>query len=70
MPSPNGAGPTAAAPPAPVFDCSGLIRAAYATVGVDLPHYSVTQANRGRAIDWRTEPIRAGDLSSCAATRR
>ncbi len=44
------------------FDCSGLTRAAYATVGVDLPHYSVTQADRGRAIDWRTEPIRAGDL--------
>ena len=29
------------------FDCSGLTRAAYATVGVDLPHYSVTQARRG-----------------------
>ena len=44
------------------FDCSGLVRAAYLTVGVDLPHYSVTQAGRGRAVDWRAEPIRPGDL--------
>jgi cell wall-associated NlpC family hydrolase len=44
------------------FDCSGLARAAYLTVGIDLPHYSVTQASGGRAVDWRAEPIRAGDL--------
>jgi cell wall-associated NlpC family hydrolase len=44
------------------FDCSGLARAAYLTIGVDLPHYSVTQASRGRAVDWRTEPIQPGDL--------
>jgi peptidoglycan DL-endopeptidase CwlO len=44
------------------FDCSGLVRAAYLTIGVDLPHYSVTQASRGRPVDWRTEPIQAGDL--------
>jgi peptidoglycan DL-endopeptidase CwlO len=44
------------------FDCSGLVRAAYLTIGVDLPHYSVTQASRGRAVDWRAEPIQPGDL--------
>ena len=44
------------------FDCSGLVRAAYLSIGVDLPHYSVTQASRGRAVDWRAEPIQAGDL--------
>ena len=27
-----------------------------------LPHSSASQAQYGRAIDWRTEPIRAGDL--------
>ena len=44
------------------FDCSGLTSAAYATIGVDLPRYSVTQAGRGRAVDWRHEPIEPGDL--------
>jgi cell wall-associated NlpC family hydrolase len=44
------------------FDCSGLVRAAFLTVGIDLPHYSVTQAGLGRAVDWRVEPIEAGDL--------
>ena len=44
------------------FDCSGLTSAAYATVGIDLPRYSVTQAGRGRAVDWRHEPIEPGDL--------
>lgn len=44
------------------FDCSGLVRAAYLTVGIDLPHYSVTQAGLGRAVDWRTEAIQPGDL--------
>ena len=27
-----------------------------------LPHYSVAQSVYGRAIDWRTEAIRPGDL--------
>jgi cell wall-associated NlpC family hydrolase len=44
------------------FDCSGLTAAAYATIGVDLPHYSVSQAGRGRTVDWRHEPIQPGDL--------
>jgi peptidoglycan DL-endopeptidase CwlO len=44
------------------FDCSGLVRAAYLTIGVDLAHYSVTQAQRGIAVDWPSEPTRPGDL--------
>ena len=44
------------------YDCSGLTTAAYAAIGVALPPYSVTQAGRGRAVDWRQEPIEAGDL--------
>lgn len=44
------------------FDCSGLTSAAYAEIGVWLPHQSAMQSTRGTAVDWRTEPIRAGDL--------
>jgi LysM repeat protein len=44
------------------FDCSGLSLAAYATVGISLPHYSGAQALLGSAVDWRTQPIRPGDL--------
>jgi cell wall-associated NlpC family hydrolase len=44
------------------FDCSGLTRAAYLAGGVDLPHFSVAQAQRGRAVYWRQEPIAPGDL--------
>jgi cell wall-associated NlpC family hydrolase len=51
----GGAGPDA-------YDCSGLTMMAYRAAGVDLPHYSVSQAQRGKAVDWRREPIRAGDL--------
>ena len=44
------------------YDCSGLTLAAYAAGGIDLPHWSVTQAQRGRAVDWHREPIEPGDL--------
>jgi cell wall-associated NlpC family hydrolase len=44
------------------FDCSGLSSAAYAEIGLYLPHQSAMQATRGIAVDWRTEPIQAGDL--------
>ncbi|MBI4884936.1 MAG: LysM peptidoglycan-binding domain-containing protein [Actinobacteria bacterium] len=44
------------------WDCSGLTMRAYAAIGITLPHYSVAQAKYGRAINWRAEPIRAGDL--------
>lgn len=51
----NAAGPDA-------YDCSGLVRAAFATVGVRLPHQSALQATYGTRVDWRTEPILPGDL--------
>ncbi|CAB4604154.1 MAG: LysM peptidoglycan-binding domain-containing protein [Actinobacteria bacterium] len=44
------------------FDCSGLTRMAYLQIGINLPHSSVLQANRGVAVDWFTQDIRAGDL--------
>lgn len=44
------------------FDCSGLTMAAYAEIGISLPHYSGAQVVYGRAVDWRTEAIRPGDL--------
>lgn len=50
-----GAGPDA-------WDCSGLTMRAYAAVGIALPHYSVSQATYGEAIEWKTQAIRAGDL--------
>jgi LysM repeat protein len=44
------------------FDCSGLTKAAFAQVGVDLVHHSATQARQGRPVDFTREPIRPGDL--------
>jgi cell wall-associated NlpC family hydrolase len=44
------------------YDCSGLTLAAYATVGVQLPHYAAYQVGYGQAVDWRRQPIRPGDL--------
>ena len=44
------------------YDCSGLTLAAYATIGVDLPHYSGAQMAFGTVVDWTTEAIRPGDL--------
>ena len=54
------------------FDCSGLTKAAFAQVGVDLVHHSATQARQGRPVDFTREPIRPGDLvflSTRGATR-
>ena len=42
------------------FDCSGLMQAAYRTVGISLPHSSRAQANVGRAVS-RSE-LKPGDL--------
>ena len=42
------------------FDCSGLVRYVYAKVGISLPHYTVSQYARGRAVS-RTR-LRPGDL--------
>lgn len=50
-----GAGPNS-------WDCSGLTMRAYAAIGISLPHYSVSQAKYGQAVDWKTQGIRAGDL--------
>ena len=44
------------------YDCSGLTLRAYQTIGINLPHNSAAQANYGININWRTEPIQAGDL--------
>ena len=35
---------------------------AYQQIGINLPHNSAAQANYGIPVNWRTEPIRAGDL--------
>ncbi len=51
----NTAGPT-------TYDCSGLTLAAFATIGITLPHYSGAQMSFGTVIDWTTEAIRPGDL--------
>ena len=51
----NTSGPT-------TFDCSGLTMAAYAEIGISLPHYSAAQAMYGTAIDWTTKDVRPGDL--------
>ena len=44
------------------FDCSGLVVAAYKQIGITLIHQSRMQATMGTAVDWRTEPLLAGDL--------
>lgn len=44
------------------WDCSGLTKAAFAEIGIALPHYSGAQAYYGTAIDWRNSPINPGDL--------
>ena len=44
------------------FDCSGLTMAAYSHVGVSLIHQAAAQARRGRAVDFWSQPIKAGDL--------
>ena len=51
----GGSGPDA-------FDCSGLTMRAYQQIDITLPHSSAAQANYGIPIDWRTTPIRPGDL--------
>jgi LysM repeat protein len=49
------AGPT-------TFDCSGLVKAAYAQIGIELVHHAASQASYGRAVDIWSEPIKPGDL--------
>ena len=42
------------------FDCSGLVQYVYGKVGVSLPHYTVSQYGRGRAVP--RSRLRPGDL--------
>lgn len=42
------------------FDCSGLIMAAYATVGISIPHYTGSQWTSGTHVS--REDMRPGDL--------
>ena len=44
------------------FDCSGLVVAGYRQIGVALPHQSRMQSTLGTQVDWRNDPIKAGDL--------
>ncbi|MEP7111622.1 MAG: LysM peptidoglycan-binding domain-containing protein [Ilumatobacteraceae bacterium] len=44
------------------FDCSGLVRAAYAQIGIDLVHQSASQALYGTPVDIWSQPIKPGDL--------
>jgi cell wall-associated NlpC family hydrolase len=44
--------------PATGFDCSGFTRFVYAHFGIDLPHYSGSQFQMGRAVS----QLRPGDL--------
>ena len=42
------------------FDCSGLVQYVYARLGIALPHYTVSQYHRGRAVS--RSSLRPGDL--------
>lgn len=44
------------------FDCSGLVVAGYRQIGITLPHQSRMQSSIGISVDWRRQPIKAGDL--------
>lgn len=44
------------------YDCSGLVMAAYQTIGISLPHQSQLQSTKGTAVDWYNEPLLPGDL--------
>ncbi len=46
--------------PASGFDCSGFTRFVYAHFGIDLPHYSGAQFDRGRRVS--RVGLRPGDL--------
>ena len=50
------------------FDCSGLSKAAYAQIGIELTHFSGAQATAGVPVDWTTQPILPGDLVFTASS--
>ena len=58
----NGAGPD-------TYDCSGLTMAAYAQIGIALPHQSAAQSMLGTPVNLATDTIKAGDLIFIFSTR-
>jgi cell wall-associated NlpC family hydrolase len=44
------------------YDCSGLTLAAYAIIGIALPHYAQAQARMGVAVPHDPDAVRPGDL--------
>ena len=44
------------------FDCSGLVKAAYAQIGIEMIHHAASQASYGTAVDFWSEPVKPGDL--------
>lgn len=44
------------------YDCSGLVRASFAKIGISVPHQSRALSVLGTAVDWRTSSIQPGDL--------
>jgi LysM repeat protein len=44
------------------FDCSGLVMAAYAQIGIPMIHHAASQASYGAAVDIWSAPIKPGDL--------
>ncbi|MEY2582354.1 MAG: hypothetical protein QOE09_2203 [Ilumatobacteraceae bacterium] len=44
------------------FDCSGLVTAAYAQIGMTLIHHSASQATYGQPVDIASEAVKPGDL--------
>ncbi len=44
------------------FDCSGLVKTAFAQIGIQMVHHAASQSSYGRAVDIWSEPIKAGDL--------
>lgn len=44
------------------YDCSGLTQAAYNAGGVAIPRTTSQQVHFGIPVDWRTQPLRPGDL--------
>lgn len=51
------------------YDCSGLVRASFATVKINLPHQSLLQSTYGTAVDWKSTPIQRGDLVFAFSSR-
>jgi LysM repeat protein len=44
------------------FDCSGLVKAAFGQIGIEMIHHAASQAGYGTEVDVWSAPIKAGDL--------